>query len=249
MREEIIGNCRLILGDCLEAMRTIGKVDHIIADPPYEKEAHRKDRRVMKKDGLVAGVLSFDAITESIRDEVCRIGTEISDGWMVFFCQAEAVAPWRDSIEAAGARYKAPMIWVKPDGMPQFNGQGPGMGYESMVSAWTSQGHSKWNGGGRHGVFIYPKGESEKNLHETQKPVRLMCELVRLFTNKDEMVLDCFMGSGTTGVACVKLGRKFIGIERDQRYFDVACKRIEDTYRQPDFLLEELPKFKQDKLL
>lgn len=76
-----------------------------------------------------------------------------------------------------------------------------------------------------------------------------MCELVRLFTNKDETVLDCFMGSASTGVACVKLGRKFIGIERDQRYFDVACKRIEDTYRQPDFLLEEAPKFKQDKLL
>lgn len=175
MREEIIGNCRLILGDCLEVMRTIGKVDHIIADPPYEKEAHRKDRRVMKKDGLVAGVLSFDAITESIRDEVCRIGTEISDGWMVFFCQAEAVAPWRDSIEAAGARYKAPMIWVKPDGMPQFNGQGPGMGYESMVSAWTSQGHSKWNGGGGGMGFSFTQKVNPKKMSTKPKSQFVLC--------------------------------------------------------------------------
>jgi site-specific DNA-methyltransferase (adenine-specific) len=103
-------------------------------------------------------------------------------------------------------------------------------------------------GGGRHGVFIIPKGESEKNVHETQKPIRLMTELVRLFTNHGETVLDPFMGSASTGVACVKLQRKFIGIEMDEKYFDASCKRIEEAYKQGDFF-HESPKPIQEKLI
>jgi site-specific DNA-methyltransferase (adenine-specific) len=234
----VIGDCALYLGDSMDVLKNIESINHIITDPPYEKEAHRKDRRVMRKSGLVAGALSFDAITESTRDFLPKYAKENCSGWLIAFCQAEAVAAWRDSIEAADVKYKAPMIWVKPDGMPQFNGQGPGMGYESIVAAWCGKGVSKWNGGGKHGVFIVPKGESFKPVHETQKPVRLMSQLVTLFTNKNETILDPFMGSATTGVACIKAGRKFIGIEKDERYFKIACQRIRDAYAQPDMLLE-----------
>jgi DNA modification methylase len=203
----------------------------------------------MRKDGLVAGALSFDAMNEDLRQFVCNEVERITNGWFIAFCQAEAVSYWRDCIETAGMKYKAPMIWVKPDGMPQFNGQGPGMGYESMTAGWSGTGHSKWNGGGRHGVFIIPKGESERNVHETQKPVRLMSELVRLFTNVGETVLDPFMGSASTGVACVKLQRKFIGIELEERYFEASCKRIEEAYRQPDLFIEPTAKPIQEKLI
>ncbi len=237
IREERIGDCRLIQGDCLEVMAMMDEVNHVISDPPYEKEAHRKDRRVQRRSGLVAGALSFGEIG-GIRGAVAQEAVRLSGGWALLFCQAEGVAPWRDELEAAGAKYKAPMIWVKPDGMPQFNGQGPGMGYESMVLAWCAKGRSFWNGGGRHGVFTVPKGEGVKPVHETQKPVKLMTSLISLFTKPDDMVLDMFMGSGTTGVACVKLGRKFTGIELDPDYFDIACKRIEEAYAQPDMFVE-----------
>lgn len=75
-----------------------------------------------------------------------------------------------------------------------------------------------------------------------------MMELVKDFTNLNETILDPFMGSGTTGVACVKLGRKFIGIEKDERYFDVAVKRIKAAHLQSD-LFVEVPKYKQEKLI
>lgn len=137
---------------------------------------------------------------------------------------------------------------IKPDGMPQFCGDGPGMGYESLVSAWAGGGRSKWNGGGRHRTFIFPKGEGLKPVHETQKPIKLMSELVHLFTNSGDVVLDSYMGSGTTGVACARLGRKFIGIELDPDYFEIACKRIEDAYKQPDLFIEQPKQFKQENM-
>ncbi len=248
-REEIIGDCRLYHGSCRDILPLIQGANHCISDPPYEKEAHRKDRRVMRKDGLVAGALSFDAMNEDLRQFVCNEVKRITEGWFIAFSQAEAVSCWRDCIETAGIKYKAPMIWVKPDGMPQFNGQGPGMGYESMVAAWSGKGHSKWNGGGKHGVFIVPKGESERNVHETQKPIKLMADLVRLFTNEGDTVLDPFMGSASTGVACVKLNRKFIGIELEQRYFDASCRRIEDAYKQGDLFHNAPAKIIQESFL
>ncbi len=244
-----IGDATLYCGDCLSVMPTLGEVDGIITDAPYEKEAHRSDRRVQRRDGLVAGPLSFAKITDDMRQFLPTWAKYNCNGWLIVFCQAEGVALWRDQIEAAAIKYKAPMIWVKPDGMPQFNGQGPGIGYESMVVAWCSNGYSRWNGGGRHGVFIIPKGSDTERYHETQKPLRLMQELVKLFSNDSETILDPFMGSGSTGVACAKLGRKFIGIEIDPNYFDIACKRIEEAYAQPDLFIEPPKKLVQDSLL
>jgi site-specific DNA-methyltransferase (adenine-specific)/modification methylase len=73
--------------------------------------------------------------------------------------------------------------------------------------------------------------------HPTQKPIAVM-EWCLSFLPDCQTILDPFMGSGTTGVACAKLGRKFIGIEIEPRYFDIACKRIEDAYKQPDLFIE-----------
>ena len=85
--------------------------------------------------------------------------------------------------------------------------------------------------------FAYPKTiltfPPEKSVgHPTQKPVALMEYLIRTYTNEGEVVMDNCMGSGTTGVACANTGRRFIGIEREPKYFDIACRRIEDAQRQ-----------------
>jgi site-specific DNA-methyltransferase (adenine-specific) len=128
------------------------------------------------------------------------------------------------------------MVWIKPDAMPQFNGQGPSVGHEMMCAAWYGKGHSKWQGGGRPGTFTFTKNTIGAQ-HPTQKPEPLMRELVNLFTFQGQTVLDPFLGSGTTGVACAKLGRKFIGIELDPKYFDIACKRIEQAYKQGDMFI------------
>jgi DNA modification methylase len=256
-REEIIGDARLILGDCLAVLPTLAPVDHVISDPPFEAEAHTLQRRKLGRSlgsdrEIVAAPLSFSAITPEQRDNVAREAARVARGWLLAFCQAEAVQAWRQAVEAAGGSYRRAMVWIKPDGMPQYSGDRPGMGYESIVAAWCGEGRSRWNGGGRHGVFTVNKGEGAgPNLHETQKPLRLMRELVQLFTAPGETVLDPFMGSASTGVAALQLGRAFIGIEREPRYFDIACRRIEEAQKQGDLLRDILPKSKptQEALL
>ena len=250
-RKEVIGDCTLYLGDCLEVMPTLGKVDHVICDPPFEKEAHSAIRRTQKsiKTG-VAAALDFAAITDGLRDFIPAWAAENCAGWLLAFCQVEAVSSWRDSMEEAGLKYKRGMAWVKPDSSPQFNGQMPAQGYECIASAWCGAGHSKWNGGGRRGVFTHLTNQPDREgTHPTEKPIPLMMDLVQLFSNPGDIVLDPFLGSGTTLVACAKLGRRGVGIEMNEQYFDIACKRIEEAYSQPDLFVPAPAKAKQETFL
>jgi site-specific DNA-methyltransferase (adenine-specific) len=237
--KEVIGGCEVWHGECVELMRSLASVDHTISDPPYEAVMQNK-WGVLSSQAPSSHVrheaLGFGAIDE-VRDEVAAEICRVTQGWAVLFCMAEGVRAWRDTIEATGARYKRAMVWVKPDAMPQFNGQGPSVGHEMLVSAWCGPGKSRWNGGGRPGTFIHNKNTPGGGVHPTQKPLPLMMELVGLFTAPGETVLDPFMGSGTTGVACARLGRKFIGIEIDAEHFNTACRRIEKAYAQGDLFI------------
>lgn len=235
----IIGDAELWLGDCREILSGMTtKVDAVITDPPYEKEAHAKGRRLLGKQvggarTVEYGALDFGQIDEETRQAISWEMVRLCSGWLLTFCQAEAVSRWKECHEAAGAKYKRSCVWIKPDGAPQFTGDRPGMGYESIVASWCGTGRSKWNGGGRHGVFVHPQRDNNQpKEHMTQKPIGLMRELVALFTNADDTILDPFMGSGTTGVVAVTSGRKFIGAEIDPRHFETACRRIEAAQAQ-----------------
>jgi DNA modification methylase len=249
VRIEHIGDATLYLGDCLEIMPTLEPVDHVLTDPPYEQISQDRIGGIKRNDGgKVTEKLTFAGI-DKIRDSLLA-SLPACSGWGLFFCTSEGVAPWRDSIEAAGFRYKTPMIWVKPDAMPKFNGQGAALGHENIVSAWLGKGHTSWNGGGKRGVFTHLTNQPDRDgRHPTEKPGPLMAELVILFTQPNDVILDPFAGSGSTGVACAKHGRRFIGIERDQKWFDVACERIEAAYRQPRLFQERPAKVKQDSFL
>lgn len=239
MRVETIGNATLYLGDCVEVFSTVGEVNAVITDPPFEADAHTMQRRALGRgaeDGrrdIQSAALPFAAITERERAGLCQWAAASCSGWLLAFCQAEALGLWRASMEAAGAKWRRAGVWIKPDGMPQFTGDRPGMGYESIAMAWCGSGKSKWNGGGKHGVWTFHKHDAAQghggraNEHPTQKPQRLMAELVSLFSAEGELVCDPFMGSGTTGVACVGLGRRFVGVEVNPQYFELACERIE----------------------
>ena len=239
MRIEQIGRATLYLGDCREVLPTLGRVSHILSDPPFEKEAHTAMRRTHSsiKNGSM-DELDFDAIDEETRLFVSKWAADNCDGWALWFCQVEAVVAWRDATEEAGAKYKRACIWVKPDSSPQFNGQGPAQGYETIVATWNGTGHSTWNAGGKRGVYKHLVNNPERHgVHKTEKPRRLMTELVADFTSENDTVLDMFMGSGTTGVSAVRDNRNFIGIEMNPVYFDIACRRIEDAQRQGDLFL------------
>ena len=138
-----------------------------------------------------------------------------------------------------GERFDLPvtrgwLTWAKPDAAPTF---------ASTEFAWTNQDRPA-----RHLIHSVSATNAERVGHPTQKPLRVM-EWCLGFLPGARTILDPFMGSGTTGVACAKLGRKFIGIEIEPRYFDIACKRIEEAYRQPDMFVPAPQKPVQASLL
>jgi DNA modification methylase len=233
----------VVEGDCLDVMRGMAdrSVAHVICDPPYEAEAHTKQRRVKTGEGCVAMPLTFAAITAEERKSAGYEFSRVATRWILAFCQVEAAMKWRDAIECRDAdglthsmaTYRRTCVWVKPDAMPQYSGDRPGMGYESIVACHRT-GRSAWNGGGRIGVFTAYRAQTgpinggvrTKNEHPTTKPDDLMAELVALFTDPSDLILDPFAGSGTTGVAALRLGRRCILIEKDPKYAALCRERM-----------------------
>lgn len=246
-RIETFGTATLYLGDCRDILPTLPKVDAVIVDPPYEEEAHGSGRRLLGRTEQLRNArvreieeapLDFDAMDEDLRNYMAEWSAKNCNGWMLSFCQAEAISVWREAMETAGMKWRRAMVWVKPDSSPQLSGDRPAQGYESIAAAWCGEGRSVWNGGGRRGVFTYGKHDpgaghgGRRNEHPTQKPITLMKDLVQLFTQPGHTVLDMCMGSASTGIACIDLGRPFYGIEKKLVHFDTACRRIDAAYRQ-----------------
>jgi site-specific DNA-methyltransferase (adenine-specific) len=220
-----IESVTLYHADCLDVLPLLS-VDHIISDPPYEDELHAVMEAMRRNDGgPEGGALDFEGINK-IRKSAARVCVSSCSKWLLLFCMAEGVRAWRDDIQDAGGKWDTPLVWLKADSVPRMNGTGPTRGFDCIATAWCGKERRKWNGGGKRGVFNYNSHLEEKKIHPTEKPLPLMLELVKLYTNPGDVVCDPFMGSGTTGVACVSLERKFIGIEKKKEYFDRACTRL-----------------------
>lgn len=236
-----IGECDLYLGDCREILPSLGSVDAVISDPPYGDDATHAGHlsTVLLKNGEPAGqALGFDGITSDDLTAMAKAWCEKANRWVVFSCEWKHVS----KLDDAGLLVRFG-IWRKPDGAPQFTGDRPGTGWEA-VAICHGPGRKRWNGGGSHAFWNVPKAGCFG--HPTEKPLALIGAWVRDFTDAGETVLDPFMGSGTTGVAALRLGRRFIGIEKNERWFDIACKRIEKAYQQPDmFVSAPAPKPQQ----
>lgn len=249
-RIEIIGDATLYLGDSLEILPTL-TVDHVIGDPPYEDELHAavgKINRIRNDGQRTVDVLGFAGVNAD-RASIAAACVSASTGWVILFTLAEGVRAWRDDLQANGAKWDTTCFWVKPDASPRFNGQGPARGAECFVTCWAGTGYRKWNGGGKRGIYTHCVNTGRQGEHPTEKPVPLMRELVADFTQPGQLVCDPFMGSGTSGVACLQLGRSFVGIEQDPRWFDLACRRIEAAHRQPRLFDEPPPKPVQPSML
>lgn len=218
IREEIIGDCRLILGDCLEVMPLLGKVDAVVTDPPY---GIKQDKGFSGAGGFSKPVKrrqykgGWDGDRPSV--ETIHAFIDMADSHIVWGGQFFA-----DILSAQG-RW---LFWDKCMTMPTY-GDGE--------LAWTSLDGSSvkqftYNGNGM-------QAKEKGRVHPTQKPVALMRWCLG-FLPDAETILDPFMGSGTTLVACAKMGRKGVGIELDPDYFEIACQRVREAYRQADLFVE-----------
>lgn len=208
-KDVTIGACRLLLGDCLEIMPTLGRFDAVLTDPPYgigEDGGRFRGRKgqnikVLPKKGWDAKTPDgdvFDLIISCSDEQIIWGGNYFTDklppskGWL---------------------------YWQKLMGGDFSDGE----------LAWTSRDKALRE------FTCCPKGKG--GLHPTQKPVEVMQWCIGMLPNA-QTILDPFMGSGTTLVACAKMGRAGTGIELDPDYFEIACERVRKAYAQPDFFVD-----------
>lgn len=236
----------LRLGSCLDPLTGLASladksVDVTITDPPYSQHTHEKQwvgaaltEQGAKRVKTNHKGLTFAHVTPEQAAEVALQAARVTKRWVLIFTDIEGVALWSLATANAGLDYVRTCIWDKVDGAPQFTGDRPAAGAEAIVVA-HAPGRKRWNGGGRRNVFRFEvNGERGDKPHPTTKPLPLMRELVSLFTDPGELVLDPFAGSGSTGVACIQLGRHFLGWELNPDYHAIATRRLNGDEAKPN---------------
>lgn len=234
MRTEIIGDATLHLGDCLEILPSLDLHASVVSDVPYGMDWNTDSTQ-------------FTGGNQKRGDGRTDYGAIVGDDepfdpspWLAF---AETLI-WGANHYAARLPVGTTLVWIKKG--------------DAAFGTFLSDAEIGWHSSG-HGVYcrrvefqggLARKAENDglKAAHPTQKPVALM-EWCIGRCRPDSVILDPYMGSGTTGVAAIRLGRRFVGVEIDARYFDIACRRIEEAYRQPRLFDERAPKPVQQTLL
>lgn len=219
--ETIAEGVTLYLGDCREILPTLGKVDAVVTDPPY---GINWKPRVNHQDQTWVDEINFD-----IRDFL--VGQKnLVWGGQYFADKLPVSEGW--------------LTWCKRPVSSDFSNDN--RSYATAEMAWRDWGKAKfmalvWDGGKREG-----DPENRTFCHPSQKPVEVMEWCVRQLPEECRLVFDPFMGSGTTGVAAVKLGKQFVGIEIDPNYFETACRRIEAATKQTDLFISKPAPAKQE---
>ena len=212
-REVTIGDCRLIQADCLDVLPTLDGVDAVIADPPYGMAFRSNHRKVR-----------YEALQNDKNNMMltCACGLEACHSKYIF-------ARWDALGDVPSPR--SVITWIKNNwSMGDLNHEHARQ--SEIVLFYPGTDHDFPSG---RPTDVLDVRRSGNTYHPTEKPVDLMRAIVKWTRGT---VCDPFMGSGTTGVACAKLGRRFIGIEIDPGYFDIACERIREAYRQPDMFTQ-----------
>jgi site-specific DNA-methyltransferase (adenine-specific)/modification methylase len=223
VRVERIGDATLYLGDCLEILPTLGPVDAVVTDPPYGVAVD------VEKLNRSSGPLQYWHTVE-------HAGTE----WMTGIV-ALGVPTILFGANCYAAKLPSCQGWIVWDKQADGFAQG-----SPAELAWTNFLHNLKMFRLNYRGFTTDR---DPKYHPMQKPLALMTWCIGFLPVVAHTVLDPFMGSGTTGVACANLGRKFIGIEIEPRYFDIACERIRRAYEQPRLPGLEPEKVKQGELL
>ena len=207
-KDVTIGDCRLILGDCLEVMPLLGKVDAVVTDPPYGIGEHGGRFRDRKGGG--------HRVLDKKQWDNARPSDEIFNAMLAASCPTII---W-------GGNYFADLL-------PASKGW---LYWDKLMGGDFADGELAWTNLDRALRKFTMCNKMGGKQHPTQKPVALM-QWCLGFLPDAQTILDPFMGSGTTLVACAKLGRKGIGIELDPDYFEIACKRVREAYAQPDLFV------------
>jgi site-specific DNA-methyltransferase (adenine-specific) len=256
-RVENIGDATLYLGDCRDVLAGIADelVDMVWTDPPYGHSNHDGDFNARLNDhrGIESAPIANDdadsmrAVVDAMLTEAARV---LRADCCCCCCGGGGPRPtfaWvAERMDRAGLSFFHSVIWDKVN---------PGLGWryrrqhEMVMVSHRSGGKLLWANNSRATPNIFSLMPGRNRQHPNEKPLGLVDHFISLHSTKGQTVLDPFMGSGTTGVSCANLGRKFIGIEIETKYFDIACRRIAEAYAQPRLFAEPTPKPVQTTLL
>ena len=258
MREPVvIGDCQLYLGDAALIVPQLppATVDLLWTDPPYGHGNHDGDwnARLNAHRGLQNAPIANDTpdTMRDVVDSVLRASVAVLKPDCCCCCCCGGGGPrptfaWlAERMDRDGLQFFHSVIWDKVN---------PGLGWryrrrhEMVMIAHLEGGKLKWANDAQAVPNIFELMPPRERHHPNEKPLAMVEHFVRLHSLPNDMVLDPFMGSGTTGVACVRLGRRFTGIEIDPAHFETACKRIEAATKEPRLPLPE-PKPVQTSLL
>lgn len=222
----------VVEGDALALLASLpdGCVDHVVTDPPYNARTHEgakaKGGKLVERSTVdFASLESTEFFNDCLR---------AARRWCLAFCVAEQIADYEST---SGDRWVRTGAWIRLGASPQFSGDRPAVGFDAIAIAHR-RGRKRWNGGGRHALWAhgFQRDEvGEGRGHPTRKPLALMRELVRDFTDPGEVILDPFAGSGTTGVAAIAEGRRVILCERVAEYAEIARRRCEAAAQGTDW--------------
>lgn len=225
-----MSNYKLCQGDCLEVMKDIedGSVDLVVTDPPYEIATtgagiyKQADKQYVKElNGMK------DGFSEEVLDELCRVMKKIN---IYFFCSQKQIIPLLDYFVKKKKCNWNILSWHKTNPIPACGNKY--LTDTEFILFFREKGVKVYGSfDTKRTWYATPLNQSDKKKygHPTVKPLSILENLVVNSSQEGEVVLDCFMGSGSTGVACLNTNRNFIGIELDEGYFEIAQNRIEEA--------------------
>ena len=220
-----MSKCTLIQGDCINEMQKLidddVKVDLIVTDPPYLMNYHTG--RIKDKSHDFCKPIANDTNFDLIKDIMPLLFELLKEGGAVYmFCNANHIDYFKQEIEQH-FKLKNILIWIKNNwSAGDLKGA---YAKQTEFILFASKGRHRLNGARDTDTLYYNRVVGNMQLHQNQKPVDLLTFLIKKSSRPNDTILDCFMGSGSTGVACMETNRNFIGIELDEKYYNIAKKR------------------------
>lgn len=222
---------KVLHGDCLKLMKDIANntIDLILTDPPYNI-ARKNNFKTMGRTGIDFGEWDKGFDLFSYIDEIPRILSK--NGSIIIFNDWKNIGEIARYCESVGLEIKDMLRWVKSNPMPRNRDRRYITDYETAI--WCVNKNAKWTFNRQDKAYQRPEfrgsltSKSEKTEHTTQKPIWLMEDILNIHSNKGDVILDMFAGSGTTAIACLKTNRDYILMEKEEKYFNIINERIKN---------------------
>ncbi len=198
-------------------------VDHALLDPPFAEHVDEGNAAERVRD---PGAFGFKAADQQLRQRTARVLADKVRRWSLIFCSFEEIHLWRQALDDVHLRCVRVGVWHKIGAKPQMSGDRPAQSNEAIIIAHNPHVALRWNSGGKGSSWMCPVPRGDDRTHPTQKPTKLLSELIHDFTDPGETIVDPFAGVASTGVAALGADRRFLGFELDPHWHAIGQQRL-----------------------